>query len=406
MFLLTYRWLIISFILEICTAGDVWKLHKLNITKYPNAKCIDGSPGGFYYLPGYGDGKDKFITMHQGGAWCTDYLNCYYRGFSETGSSTKWDETADCSVGNWYIPCGIYYGDGGIGSSDPLINPITYNWNKVFALYCDGGSFSGHVVEEVIVPDNNKVIHLKGRFILDALYDTLLEEFGMNKASEVVIFGSSAGALAVFLQVDHLHHKIIQSFLPNKPPRVTALTDAGFFMHYPTINGEEKSANFFQSIFRMQHMSSSINHECLRHYSQTKDAWKCIFPQYVLPFIKTNIFIANSLSDKWEGENLLGLTNCNPTIAKNCSQQVFTYLNDFRSKHLEESVLGHFLKKPNAGAWLCECWTHMILQWNHYWSEVKVQGWTLNQVFANWYRQDRSSGPWVVVDGEWGSNSC
>eukprot|EP01040_Poterioochromonas_malhamensis_P023879 gene23879-29402_t len=131
MFSICYCLVTISFVLAICNARDVWKLHKLNSTKYPNAKCIDGSPGGFYYLPGYGDGKDKFITMHQGGAWCTDYLNCYYRGsYSETGSSSKWDETANCSISKDYIPCGIYYGDGGIGSSDPLVNPITYNWNK------------------------------------------------------------------------------------------------------------------------------------------------------------------------------------------------------------------------------------------------------------------------------------
>jgi len=40
-------------------------------------------------------------------------------------------------------PCYADGGDGGLFSSDPNINPMMANWNKVFAGYCDGGSFSG-----------------------------------------------------------------------------------------------------------------------------------------------------------------------------------------------------------------------------------------------------------------------
>jgi len=41
----------------------------------------------------------------------------------------------------------------------------------------------------------NKInyVHLKGFFILDAIFDTLLLDFGMSEAQDVVISGSSAG---------------------------------------------------------------------------------------------------------------------------------------------------------------------------------------------------------------------
>lgn len=44
-------------------------------------------------------------------------------------------------------------------------------------------------------------LYMRGKYILDAVYDSLLEEYEMTKARRLVMAGSSAGGLAIYLQV-------------------------------------------------------------------------------------------------------------------------------------------------------------------------------------------------------------
>ena len=42
-----------------------WKLYKIDPTKHPYAKCIDGSPGGYWFSKGTGTGSHKYVIHHQ-----------------------------------------------------------------------------------------------------------------------------------------------------------------------------------------------------------------------------------------------------------------------------------------------------------------------------------------------------
>ena len=52
-------------VLSISLSGGQWLLHKIDLNKHPNGKCLDGTPGGYWLFPGSGSGKDKFIVHHQ-----------------------------------------------------------------------------------------------------------------------------------------------------------------------------------------------------------------------------------------------------------------------------------------------------------------------------------------------------
>ena len=76
--------------------------------------------------------------------------------------------------------------------------------------YCDGSSFAGNAV---VTTSTGSKIHFKGQLIRDAVIRTLLRDHGMRNASHVVLSGCSAGALAVYLGIDHMadiirHHSI------------------------------------------------------------------------------------------------------------------------------------------------------------------------------------------------------
>ena len=56
---------LLSLSLTLILCGGQWVLHKIDLGKHPNAKCLDGSPGGYWFFPGTGEGINKFIVHHQ-----------------------------------------------------------------------------------------------------------------------------------------------------------------------------------------------------------------------------------------------------------------------------------------------------------------------------------------------------
>ena len=77
----------------------------------------------------------------------------------------------------------------------------------VYAKYCDGSSFTGDVSEPVKVQVNatyTSVIYYRGRRNFDALFDNLFAAQGLDKASELLFAGCSAGALTTYVHADYV----------------------------------------------------------------------------------------------------------------------------------------------------------------------------------------------------------
>ena len=91
-----------------------------------------------------------------------------------------------------------------------------------------------------------------------------------------------------------------------------------------------------------------------------------------------------------------------------CGDEVFTYLNEFRQGMLNSS-LDAYLHTPGNGAWLCNCYTHILVDVEHVWDGVNVPGahnqtGILREVFHQWYTGHGKD--YIRVDGVWGSNVC
>lgn len=100
----------------------------------------------------------------------------------------------------------------------------------VFLRYCDGASLSGDKPTPTVF--QNTTLHFRGRAILDAQIKSLLTERGMDKASDVVVSGCSAGGLATFLHCDHWAAAIAKATNNggNAGAKVVCMPDAGFFL--------------------------------------------------------------------------------------------------------------------------------------------------------------------------------
>jgi hypothetical protein len=133
------RGLVLSALLAPALAQGQWTLTLLDPTAYPQALCLDGSQGGFYFSPGVGDAAKNFVIHTQGGGWCTSDGDCAGRAKSALGSSAGWARgTVDCP--NSGAP--VCYADGGSSgmiANASAANPPLWDWSKVFINYCDGG---------------------------------------------------------------------------------------------------------------------------------------------------------------------------------------------------------------------------------------------------------------------------
>ena len=98
----------------------------LNNTGEEQARCMDGSPYGFYYRPATDPANaTKWVVELQGGGWCYNEGACYGRTLPS-------------------------YAGGVFGSSNNWTSTMTgyfleyQSWNRVFLRYCSGASFTGY----------------------------------------------------------------------------------------------------------------------------------------------------------------------------------------------------------------------------------------------------------------------
>ena len=162
---------------------------KVELSEYvqkTGARCLDGTPGVYYFRKGEGSGANKWYIHHQGGGWCETWDDCLGRSKGGLGSSSTYGPTMKLG--------------GGYFDTNPAANPMMYNWNIAYLKYCDGGSFSGN--NESVTMYNGTALYYRGKRVREAMFDSLMASHSLGKATDVVVSGCSAGGLATFLHTD------------------------------------------------------------------------------------------------------------------------------------------------------------------------------------------------------------
>lgn len=254
--------------LAICGAQDgtpqTFKLNLIDVTAYPKALCLDGSAPGFYISAG--SASTKFVVHTQGGGWCSSLEDCRQRAdgvnpFSPNlpslGGSGKWPAVANCPGDGSAPVCSTDGGGGGMLSNNATANPHMWDWNHVFVGYCDGGSFAGSL--EAPLPVNSTYsVYMRGRYILDAVIDTLAPMMAASNATDVILKGCSAGGLAQYLHADYIAGRL-RTYL-GESTRIVSAPGAGFFNDLPTtFTGEFAFRSMMQWVFTTQNASANLN---------------------------------------------------------------------------------------------------------------------------------------------------
>ncbi|CAI5494514.1 unnamed protein product [Closterium sp. Naga37s-1] len=231
------------------------------------ARCLDGSPPGYYFRPGSGEGADAWHVHLPMGGWCFNLSSCSDRAKTFLGSSR-----ADLQQENPYRHA--RWGYQGILSSRKSVNPRFYNWNVVVPTYCDGGGFSGRR-GPVRVHGRNVTLYLEGWKIMKAVLNDLLTNRGLHSATSLLLSGASAGGQAVATFCGLLANSVART------SAVKCLLDSAFF----TDSFDRNGYPYFQHMVKnMAELHESVGNPKCAKAQPPAMRWRCFFPQYALAF--------------------------------------------------------------------------------------------------------------------------
>lgn len=127
-------------------------------------------------------------------------------------------------------------------SNDESINPLYARWTKVYVPYCDGVLHQGS--RNLSIEYKGTQLYLRGMENTRAHFAYLDETYSLFSASEIVLTGTSAGAMAA-LGWSNVVYKKMQN-----PKGLLVLFDSGQFVsdYYNPITNSTPGIDAFKSI--------------------------------------------------------------------------------------------------------------------------------------------------------------
>eukprot|EP00039_Didymoeca_costata_P011489 m.161580 g.161580 ORF g.161580 m.161580 type:complete len:432 (+) comp15189_c0_seq8:18-1313(+) len=308
------------------------------------------------YLIRRNPNSNKWVVFLEGGGWCYGQTeeetiqSCARRaGFLPPGETAT--RTSDEIHQVEYSTDSSDY--GGVMGENCTTNPGFCEWNAVFVHYKDGGSMGSNRLDPIPVKFRNgssgALMWMRGRPSFDAVIQDLQQNHGLSAATEVILTGGSAGGLAVFYNLDHF------ADLLGPNVKLTGFPDAGFFLDAQNVQGEYFYRNNFIAADPVWNITGSqgTNKACLA--SQPKaTAWKCLMAQYIVPYLKTPLYVMNSAYDAYQLPNILQTPCPVSTKDKPCND---TQTQQY-GKMFKEIVSSVLTASPKNGVFACSCWVH------------------------------------------------
>lgn len=153
------------------------------------AACLDGSPAGMYIWEGVGESRKKFMLYMNGASFCGGYdlsdtlEKCYQMSSGEYGTTSIYPNKKN-------------YDHAGMLSTDPDVNPVFYDWTKVFIISCDGMAHQGARPEPIQYKGTK--LYFRGTNNTLQQFAYLDEKYDFYNQDTIVLMGISAGGMGTF----------------------------------------------------------------------------------------------------------------------------------------------------------------------------------------------------------------
>lgn len=302
----------------------------------------------------------------KGGGWCYDEQDCLGRSASQLGSTKHLAPT---------------FQFGGVTSDDPAVNPLMAGWNHVVLWYCDGASFTGDKTEPYNV--NGTLLYFRGKRVLDAMLQTLLEDHGLNAAEEVLLSGGSAGGLSTYLHSDYVGTK-----LPKTVMKYKSAPNSGFFSLHVNAAGVALYPDEMKYVYNMQNSSGGVNAGCRQAMAGSSEGWKCIFANYSYAHSTTKMFPLQSALDSWQMGNIWqGDSDCIKSKLSKCTPQEIADLNGYAADLMADYKRTAKWSAAGEGGFVESCLEHVAAQGNAF-DSYTIDGVKEVDAFTAWWLSD------------------
>jgi len=346
-----------------------WEPHFLKA--YPAAVCNDGSPAVYYYRAGTQQSRHWLVYL-EGGLWC-------------------WDK-ASCKPGTAGITTSVHF---------PREPKAIELWASHLRGFFDdeGSAFAGAHIAYVRTCSNDAFMgdsgasgpgswHYRGSRIVEAAFADLRKKTGLGArfGDRVVYGGCSAGARGAIVSIDY-----VATFLVGKAD-VLGMFDSAFWVPVQPLHPDYVTAFEDQTALVMTLHNSSlfISDECERAHPGTM-RWKCLFPAYRLPFVRTPYIVSHSQYDKFSiNWNLrrgawLPKEHLNNTVLK--------WSEQYRQKVID------YLPIPEPGTGVvvfsAACYFHCSTMFKCM-HQIRVHGTSLMEFLAEWLTPGAPAKPTSV----------
>ena len=207
----------LTFVL-VTVSADSAQIHWLS--DYSEAKCLDGSPAAYYFQPAskIRDSK-KWVIYLAGGGECDTESACKAQLTNALGSSKYFANSSDAAW--WYL-----------ASDNCDDNEGLCGYNHVLDPYCTQDLHAGQVTTP---SEDNWSLYFSGHLVLKATLDSLDQLYKLEEATEIILFGVSAGGIGVWMNVDYLAQRYPKA-------KVTAATVAGHYFYATYYTGVNYTA--------------------------------------------------------------------------------------------------------------------------------------------------------------------
>ena len=237
-------------------------------------------------------------------------------------------------------------------SSDEKANPLFWNWNKIYLLYCDGTIFQGF--REDPINYNGTDLWFRGYNNTFAVFEHVRKHWGLFEAEEIIITGISSGGQAVMLWMPFL-----KNYLPERI-KLSGISDAGLFLD--ALNQNNNCFAFRRHLQIIANVTNSYDLDIFASCKYKKNKEKfylCFIPEYIVENVDVPMFIINSQNDFEFMRTAYGL-HCLDGGLPNCLDDVNQKITNFREEFLRVALKVKALK-PTWGFWLRRCIEHYYI---------------------------------------------
>jgi hypothetical protein len=385
---------LISIIASSLVAADGY-LHLLS--KYPNALCLDGSPGGLYYWPGTGNHKSSVIFSQQGGGLCTSLKTCYQRSKTDLGSTKSDPPTQPDSELQGFL------------SRNCTINPHFCEFSVFYLRYCSGDLFSGSRDQPAQYQGTN--LYFKGQNIRLAALAHIAEMSQQLKFTEFIYSGDSAGGLSTFVNSPSDITNVLFNAIPTLQ-KAAAIPLSGLFPMQPNLNGVPVIQILSMDLMKLANNTQNGNPDCMKAFPQDLQ-YLCVTPVVAYNYSKVPTFVSQSHTDQWQilceltgeltennsSEQCLAAPLYNPYNGcpatsfnadagtypfQSCTQQQMDPIIAYQQVALNIAKTNQGFQRPLNGVFMISCLTHVAAeQW--LWAGTRIKGTRMRDAVWQWW---------------------